>query len=78
MNPLGMLKLKPLFETFCQNHPKLLMFFGATADSIDVGSVLEISLKNSDGQIMKTNILVNENDVELFEELKKMISKEKN
>lgn len=78
MNPLGMLKLKPLFETFCQNHPKLLMFFSASADSMDVGSVLEISLKNSEGKTMKTNILVNENDIELFEELKKLISKEKN
>lgn len=77
MNPFGMMKLKPLFETFCQDHPKLLMFFGATADAVDRDSVLEISLKTSDGKTMKTNILVNDNDVELFEELKKMISKEK-
>lgn len=77
MNPFGLMKLKPLFETFCQDHPKILMFFAAAAGSVDKDSVVEVSVKTSDGKIMKTNILVNENDVELFEELKKLISKEK-
>lgn len=77
MNPLGLLKLKPLFERFTQNHPKMLMFFAAVAGSVDKDSVLEISLKSSDGQLMKTNILINDNDVELLNELKKAITKEK-
>ncbi len=78
MNPFGMLKIKPLFEQFCQDHPKILMFFGAAAGAVDKGSVLEISVKTSEGKIMKTNILVNDNDVAIFDELKKMLSKEKN
>lgn len=78
MNPFGMLKIKPLFEQFCQDHPKFLAFFAATAGEIDKGSVFEISIKNSDGKIMKTNILVNDNDTAIFDELKKMIAKEKN
>ncbi|MDE6520466.1 MAG: hypothetical protein K2K91_08465 [Ruminococcus sp.] len=78
MNPLGLLKLKPLFERFTQDHPKMLMFFAAVAGSVDKDSVLEISLKSSDGQLMKTNILINDNDVELLNELKKAIAKEKN
>lgn len=77
MNPLGLLKLKPLFERFTQDHPKMLMFFAAVAGSVDKDSVLEISLKSSDGQLMKTNILINDNDVELLNELKKAIAKEK-
>lgn len=77
MNPLGLLKLKPLFERFTQDHPKMLMFFAAIAGSVDKDSVLEISLKSSDGQLMKTNILINDNDVELLNELKKAITKEK-
>ncbi|MCM1132908.1 MAG: hypothetical protein NC340_05505 [Ruminococcus flavefaciens] len=77
MNPFGMLKIKPLFETFCQDHPKILMFFVAVAGAIDKDSVLEISLKTSKGQTMKTNILVNDNDVALFDEMKKMIAKGK-
>ncbi len=77
MNPFGMLKIKPLFEQFCQDHPKVLMFFAAAAGTIDKDSVLEVSVKTSDGKIMKTNILVNDNDVAIFNEMKKMITKEK-
>lgn len=76
MNPFGMLKLKPLFENFCQEHPKMLMFFAAAAGSVDKDSVLEVSLKTSEGKTMKTNILVSDNDVAIFEELKKIIAKE--
>lgn len=77
MNPLGLLKLKPLFERFTQDHPKMLMFFATIAGSVDKDSVLEISLKTSEGKLLKTNIRINDNDVELFNELKKVISKEK-
>lgn len=77
MNPFGMLKIKPLFEQFAQDHPKILMFFAAAAGAVDKGSVLEVSVKTSDGKVMKTNILVNDNDVALFGEMKNMISKEK-
>lgn len=77
MNPFGMLKIKPLFETFCQDHPKILMFFSAVAGAVGKDSVLEISVKNPDGKVMKTNILINDNDVALISEMKKVISKEK-
>ena len=76
MNPFGMLKIKSLFEKFCQDHPKVLMFFAAAANEIDKDSVLEISLKTSKGQTMKTNILVNDNDIAIFDEMKKIIAKE--
>lgn len=76
MNPFGMLKIKPLFEKFCKDHPKVLMFFAASANEIDKDSVLEISLKTSEGKTMKTNILVNDNDIAIFDEMKKIIAKE--
>lgn len=76
MNPFGMLKIKPLFEQFTKDHPKILMFFAAAAGSVDKDSVVEVSVKTSDGKIMKTNILVNDNDVAIFNELKKMVEKE--
>lgn len=75
MNPMGLLKIKPLFETFCQDHPKLLMFFSAASGSIDRDSVIEITMTTSQGQTMKTNIKVNDNDLALFQELGKMMSK---
>lgn len=75
MNPMAMLKIKPLFEKFTQDHPKLLMFFMAAAGEVDVDSVLELTVKNSSGKVMKTNIKVNENDVALMQELQKLMKK---
>lgn len=77
MNPMAMLKLKPMFERFCQDHPKLLMFFSAAAGEVDKDSVLELTVKNSQGYTMKTNIKINDNDVEVFNELKKILNKGK-
>lgn len=75
MNPLGMMKLKPLFETFCQDHPKFLMFLGAVGGAVDKDSVIEMTLTTSQGQTMKTNIKINDNDIELFQELSKLMKK---
>ncbi len=77
MNPMGLLKIKPLFEKFTQDHPKLLMFFMAAADVVDKDSVLEITVRTSKGETMKTNIKVNDNDIALFGEIKKMQGKSK-
>lgn len=75
MNPMALLKIKPLFETFSQDHPKLLAFLSAAAGQIDKNSVLELTIKNSQGYTMKTNIKINDNDVALFGELKKLMKK---
>ena len=75
MNPLGMMKLKPLFETFCQDHPKFLMFLGAVGGAVDKDSIIEMTLTTSQGQTMKTNIRINDNDIELFQELAKLMKK---
>ncbi len=75
MNPLGFMKIKPLFERFTQDHPKLLMFFSAAAGQVSEDSVIEVTVMNADGYKMRTNIKVNANDVELFGELKKMMNK---
>ncbi|MBR5166122.1 MAG: hypothetical protein IKW87_11285 [Ruminococcus sp.] len=75
MNPLAAMKLKPLFETFCQDHPKFLMFLGAVGGSVDKDSIIEMTLTTSQGQTMKTNIKINDNDIELFQELAKLMKK---
>ncbi len=75
MNPMGFLKIKPLFERFTQDHPKLLMFLSAAAGEVSKDSIVEITVMNAEGYKMRTNIKVNENDVELFGELKKMMNK---
>ncbi len=75
MNPMAFLKIKPLFETFSKDHPKLLMFLSAAAGQVSKDSIVEISVKNADGYTMKTNIKVNDNDIALFGELKKLKNK---
>ena len=69
------MKMKPLLETFCQDHPKFLMFLGAVGGAVDKDSVIEMSLTTSQGQTMKTNIKINDNDIELFQELSKLLKK---
>ena len=75
MNPLAFMKIKPLFERFTQDHPKLLMFLSAAAGEVNKDSIIEITVQNAEGYTMRTNIKVNENDVELFGELKNMMNK---
>ncbi len=74
MNPLAMMKLKPLMEKFRNNHPKVPMFFSAASGAIEVGSVIEISVQTPDGKDICTNMRVNEDDIELVEALKNMIA----
>lgn len=75
MNPMGMLKLKPLFQTFCQDHPKLLMFFSAAGDRVDMDSIIEVKVTDSQGHAMKTNMKVNANDLEFIAELRKVLGR---
>lgn len=75
MNPFELMKIKPLFETFTQDHPKLLMFVSAMGGAVDKDSIIEMKVTTSDGQTMKTNIKVNDNDLALFQELSKLTKK---
>ena len=75
MNPFELMKIKPLFENFTQDHPKLLMFVSAMGGAVDKDSIIEMKVTTSDGQTMKTNIKVNDNDLALFQELSKLTKK---
>ena len=71
MNPLNIMKLKPLLSVFKEEHPKIPQFFKAAADAVDVGSIIEITLTTADGKTIRTNMRVSENDEQLMKELKK-------
>ena len=49
MNPLAFMKIKPLFERFTQDHPKLLMFLSAAAGEVSKDSIIEITVMNAEG-----------------------------
>ncbi len=72
-NPAALFKFKGLWDKFVQNHPKFPMFINALKNSgISEGSVLEIQVTQPDGQHMKTNIKVSQEDMELFEQLREL------
>lgn len=73
MNPLQMMQIKNMMDRFHRNHPKVQSFFGAAAEKIDEGSVIEISLTTSEGKTICSNIRVSQSDMELIEQAKQMM-----
>ena len=73
-NPAALFKIKGMWDTFVQTHPKFPMFLNAVKNSgISEGSILEVQITQPDGEVMKTNIKVTQSDLELFEQLKTLM-----
>ena len=70
MNPLSVFKLKGLLEKFRENHPKFLRFISVAGSYVGEGTVIEVKIKNADGEEILANIKVTPDDVELFREMK--------
>ena len=70
INPMMLLQLKGEADKFKARHPKLELFFMDAVARMDAGSVLEVSLTASDGQKIRTNFRVTDEDKALFEQLK--------
>lgn len=69
MNIMALGKLKKHFATFQQNHPRVIQFFQAVPSKLQVGSVIELSIKDPDGREISTNMKVNADDMELLRQL---------
>ena len=69
------LQLKPAWEQFKGSHPKLLNFIkAASKDSfLDKGSLIEISVTNSAGKTIASNIRVKEDDLAFLSALKDVL-----
>ncbi len=74
MNPKMIFQLKTLFERLRNNHPKVMKFFSAVGQSIDEGSVIEITMTTSEGKTICTNLRVTADDLEAVETLRGQIS----
>ena len=68
MNPMNFLALKPSWEKFRTNHPKMISFVKtASRESfLDEGSLIEIKVTNSSGKTMAANIRVKKDDIAYF------------
>ncbi|MBQ2264117.1 MAG: hypothetical protein IJ265_02440 [Oscillospiraceae bacterium] len=75
MNPMAMLHIKPMLEKFRDRHPKFVQFFGYAGKSISVGSVLEISVTDPEGKKIVTNIRVEQEDIDLFQQMLSLTGK---
>ena len=74
MNPMMLLQLKNSWQTFTENHPKFPAFWKAVyKQGIKEDMVIEFKVKDPSGKELASNIRLTSSDLELFENLKKMI-----
>lgn len=73
MNPMALMKMKPLLQGFASRHPKFLQFFNVMMQQgISADSVVEITIKTPEGRVYTSNMKVSPEDIELFHSLQKM------
>ena len=78
MNPASMMKIMNLKSEFNRQHPKFAAFLKAVmAKGIQEGSVIEITVKNPEGEDMTANIKVQSGDLELLQEIKELMSQQR-
>ena len=75
MNPMNLLQLKPYWSRFKANHPKWASFVKTASDErfLDEGSLIEITVTNSQGKKMSANLRVRQDDMDFLGGLKDML-----
>ena len=71
MDLLSMIRIKEMAGRFCRNHPKLVRFCNDASGRMDAGSIIEIKITMSNGEVMKASAKVRADDVELLEYFRK-------
>jgi hypothetical protein len=75
INPMMFLQFKNSWQTFIRNHPKFPAFWRAVyKHGIQENMIIEFKVTEPDGKELASNIRVTKSDLELFENLKKMIT----
>lgn len=77
INPMELLSLRADLQGFDERHPKLKMFFADASGRLDAGSVLEISVTDVNGQKIRTNIRVTDEDKAMLTKLMGLIANNK-
>ena len=78
MNPMLLLQLKPAWEQFKTNHPKLMNFVKAASKDgfMDEGTPIEISITNSSGKTIASNVRVKQEDLTFLTTFKSVLEDE--
>lgn len=73
MNPQNMMQLFSTFNTFKNNHPKVVSFASHFINGgIPEGTIIEMTVTRPGEESVTANMKVTESDISLFESLKGM------
>lgn len=75
-NPAILMRLQGMKDTFVRNHPKFPAFLKAVGNTaLEEGAIIEMQITKTNGEVLKTNIKLQESDVELLKEILQMAAK---
>ncbi|MEE1031136.1 MAG: hypothetical protein U0L12_03235 [Ruminococcus sp.] len=71
-NPMELMKIMGIWNSFKANHPKFPKFMAAAAQPgvISANTILEMKITTADGRTLETNLKITESDMELIQQLK--------
>ena len=71
-NPIELMKIMGIWNSFKANHPKFPKFMAAAAQPsvISANTILEMKITTADGRTLETNLKITESDMELIQQLK--------
>lgn len=74
MNPMNLLQMRPLLDSFKANHPKFLKFVSAVSGiGLKEGTVVEITVTSPEGKSYNSNLKLTSEDIELIQKLRQMV-----
>ena len=73
-NPMDMIKIMGMWNTFKSNHPKFPKFMAAAAPPgvLAEDTIIEMKITTADGRSLETNLKIKQSDIELFRQMKEM------
>ena len=73
-NPMDMMKIMGMWNTFKSNHPKFPKFMAAEAQPgvLAEDTIIEMKITTADGRSLETNLKIKKSDIDLFHQLKEM------
>lgn len=72
INPIQLMKIKDQLTAFDGRHPKLKHFFADMRGRTVPGAVIEFSITDTDGNKIRTNFRVTDEDKEVLDTLMSM------
>lgn len=75
-NPIKLMELKRIRDTFAKNHPRFFPFLNAVSkNALKEGTIVEIQVTSPDGASYKTNLKLSDSDIKILEKAKAQISR---